>query len=181
MPGAASPAPFDIPPIWSNGPLVVYHGTVATHAASIQALGVNPLKGLAGRDFGPGFYTTTVERQAKSWAWLTAAAGTVSGAGGTTGVVVRLEVDRDALARLDSIGFIRGDYDAEDFWSLVFHCRGGGLGHARPPATPYYDVAYGPVAAFWMQRIAMNGAADQISFHSSACTPILVVKGVSPA
>jgi hypothetical protein len=61
-----------------------------------------------------------------------------------------------------------------------FHCRSGGLGHARPPAAPYYDVAYGPVAAFWMQRIAMNGAADQISFHSSACTPILVVKGVSP-
>ena len=66
----------------------------------------------------------------------------------------------------------------EDFWSLVFHCRGGGPGHARPGAAPYYDVAYGPVASFWMQRNAMNGA-DQISFHSSACTPILVVKGVS--
>jgi hypothetical protein len=179
MPGAASPAPFNIPPTWSNGPLVVYHGTLAIHAASIQAHGVNPLTGRVGTDFGPGFYTTTVERQAKSWAFLTAAASTVGGIGGSAGAVVRLEVDRDALARLDSIGFIRGDYDAEDFWSLVFHCRQGGLGHARPPAAPYYDVAYGPVASFWMQRNAMNGA-DQISFHSSACTPILLVKGVSP-
>jgi len=152
---------------------------VAAHAANIKAFGANPLQGRAETDFGPGFYTTTVERQAKSWAWLTAAAGTVSGPGGTTGAVVRLEVDRDALGRLDSIGFIRGDYDAEDFWSLVFHCRGGGLGHARSPAARYYDVAYGPVASFWMQRNAMNGA-DQISFHSSACTPILVVTGVNP-
>src|SRR5437868_1542573 len=97
LPGAA-PAPFDLPPTWSNGPLVLYHGTVAAHAASIQALGVNPLKGRLGTDFGPGFYTTTVERQAKSWAFFAAAAGKVSGPGGTTGAVVRLEVDRDALA-----------------------------------------------------------------------------------
>jgi hypothetical protein len=178
MAGAASPAPFDIPPTWSNRPLVVYHGTLANHAASIKALGVDPFKGRLGTDFGPGFYTTTVERQAKSWAWLTAAASTVGGAGGSTGSVVRLEVDRDALAQLDSIGFIRGDYDAEDFWSLIFHCRGGALGHARPAAA-YYDVAYGPVASFWMQRNAMNGA-DQISFHSTACIPILVVTGVTP-
>jgi hypothetical protein len=176
MPGA-SPAPFDIPPIWSNGPLFLYHGTLATHAASIQAHGVNPLKGRPGTDFGPGFYTTTMEGHAKSWAWILATASTV---GGTlsAGAVVRLEVDRDALARLESIGFIRGDYDAEDFWSLVFHCRGGALGHARPAAA-YYDAAYGPVASFWMQRNAMSGR-DQISFHSSACTPILVVTGVSP-
>lgn len=179
MPGAASPAPFDIPPTWSNGPLAVYHGTLASHAASIQALGVDPLKGRVGTDFGPGFYTTTVERQAKSWAWLLAKQRAVGGRAGSTGAVVRLEIDRDKLARLDSIAFIRGDYDAEDFWSLVFHCRGGALGHARPPAAPYYDVAYGPVAAPWTQRNAMHGR-DQISFHSVACTPILVVTGVSP-
>ena len=179
MPGAASPAAFNIPPAWSNGPLVVYHGTLVTHAASIQTLGVDPLKGRGGTDFGPGFYTTTLEGQAKSWAWLLAAQSAVGGHAGTTGAVVRLEVDRDALARLDSIAFVRGDYDAEDFWSLVFYCRGGALGHARPPAAPYYDVAYGPVAAFWTQRNAMHGT-DQISFHSSACAPILVVKGVDP-
>lgn len=178
MPVAASPAPFDIPPTWKNGPLVVYHGTLATHAANIKAHGVNPLKGRVGTDFGPGFYTTTVERQAKSWAWIAAAASTVSGSAGTTGAVVRLEVDRDALAGLDSIGFIRGDYDAEDFWSLVFHCRGGAVGHARSSAALYYDVVYGPVASFWMQRNVMNGA-DQISFHSIACTPILNPTGVS--
>lgn len=178
MPGAVPPAPFNTPPAWTNGPLVVYHGTLMTHAASIQQLRVNPLKGRVGTDFGPGFYTTTVERQAKSWAWILAAASTVGGTVPSKGAVVRLEVDRDALARLDSIGFIRGDYDADDFWSLVFHCRLGALGHARPAAT-YYDVVYGPVASFWMQRNAMNGA-DQISFHSVACTPILNVTGFTP-
>ncbi len=135
-------------------------------------------KGRGGTDFGPGFYTTTLEAQAKSWAWLLAAQSAVGGVV-PPAAVVRLEVDRDALSRLDSIAFIRGDYDAEDYWSLVFHCRGGALDHARPPAAPYYDVAYGPVAAFWTQRSAMHGA-DQISFHSSACTPILDVKGVDP-
>jgi len=175
---ATSPAPFDTPPAWSNGPLVLYHGTLTIYTASIQA-GVNPSKGRAGTDFGQGFYTTTVERQAKSWAWLTAAASTVGGTAGAKGAVVRLEVDRDALAQLDSIAFIRGGYDAEDFWSLVFHCRSGAPGHLRSSAASYYDVAYGPVAAFWMQRNAMNGA-DQISFHSNACQPILSVTGVSP-
>src|SRR3954466_2394934 len=115
MLGAMLPAPFNIPPAWSNGPLVVYHGTLATHAATIQAHGVNPLKGRLGTDFGPGFYTTTVERQARSWAFHLAAASTVAGVKGSTGAVVELEVDRDALARLDSIAFVRGDYDAEDF------------------------------------------------------------------
>ncbi|HEY0371338.1 MAG TPA: DUF3990 domain-containing protein [Thermoanaerobaculia bacterium] len=178
MLGAALPAPFDTPPIWVNGPLILYHGTLATHAANIKTVGVNPLLGRPGTDFGRGFYTTTVEGQAKSWAWLLATASTVGGSVGTAGAVVRLEVDRDALAQLDSIGFIRGDYDAEDFWSLVFHCRGGAPGHARPGAA-YYDVVYGPVASFWMQRNVMNGR-DQISFHSSACMPILAVTGVSP-
>jgi hypothetical protein len=143
---------------------------LATHAVIIQTLGVNPRKGRPRTDFGPGFYTTTVEGQAKSWAWVIAAANAVGGTLGSAGAVVRLEVDRDALAGLESIGFIRGDYDAEDFWSLVFHCRGGALGHARPAAA-YYDVAYGPVASFWMQRNVMNGR-DQISFHASTCMPI---------
>jgi hypothetical protein len=56
-----------------------------------------------------------VERQAKSWAWILATASTVGGTLGSAGAVVRFEVDRDALARLESIGFIRGDYDAEDY------------------------------------------------------------------
>ncbi|SRR5712692_3983659 len=36
----------------------------------------------------------------------------------------------------------------------------------RCPPTGWYELVVGPVAAFWTQRVAMNGA-DQISFHEN--------------
>jgi hypothetical protein len=79
-------------------------------------------------------------------------------------VMVVYEVDRDALAKQDTLAFVYGVFDAEDFWSLVFYCRTSGpgstpwnYGHNRiaPHDTldgNYYDIVIGPVAAFWQQR-----------------------------
>jgi hypothetical protein len=70
---------------------------------------------------------------------------------------------------------VSGDYDNEDFWSLVQHCRQSKPkapnDHKRPP-TGWYDLVMGPVAAFWDQRVAMV-EADQVSFHTKAGIDIL--------
>lgn len=171
-----SPAPFNQPPVWANGRLTLYHGTLWTHAQAIQASGtINPALGRPGTDFGPGFYTTTSKRQARSWAWQLASQTGPGVAGG----VVTLEADRDRLAQLESLGFIRDDYHADDFWSLIFHCRLGATHHARSGAQPVFDVVYGPVAAFWTQRMAITGA-DQISFHTPAAAAVLNVLQIDP-
>lgn len=151
-----------------NGPLTLYHGTLRTHARNMQRHGVNPALGRPGTDFGPGFYTTTCLLQARSWAWLLAA----QQGGAASGAVVELLVDRDALAGLDSLAFVRGHYDADDFWSFVFQCRQGAADHGRKAASGFFDVVCGPVAAFWMQRMAVQDA-DQMSFHTPAAAGVL--------
>jgi hypothetical protein len=159
----ASPAPFNVPAAWTNASLTLYHGTLLHHAQAIQRQGVNPALGRPGTDFGPGFYTTTSLRQARSWAWLMASTSSAS----AQAAVVVLEIDRNILASLETLAFVRGDYDADDYWSLVFHCRAGAGHHGHNTASSgFYDVVYGPVAAFWMQRVSMSDS-DQISFHTT--------------
>ncbi len=153
-------APFT-PASWTDQPLVVYHGTTDATAASILSTGVSISHGLSRTDFGPGFYTTTVERQARSWAWQRS-----QRAAGSRPAVLRFDIDRDRLSALDGMAFVRCDFHADEFWSLVAHCRSGANHHARPGAV-YYDVVYGPVAAFWRQRSSIHDA-DQVSFHTSA-------------
>jgi hypothetical protein len=137
------------PPLWSNQNIVLYHGTLT--------------------DFGPGFYATTVLRQARSWAAQIAA---TKGGGGVP-AVIKITISRDALALLQTLVFARGDFHAKDYWSFVHYCRKGALDHNRShPHVSYYDVVYGPVAAFWNQRM-MIADADQISFHTPAAEAVL--------
>lgn len=56
------------PAHWTNQDLPLYHGTLDRYVSSILS-GVDVTKGRAHTDFGKGFYTTTVERQARAWAW----------------------------------------------------------------------------------------------------------------
>src|SRR6266487_482863 len=64
---AIAPLAFT-PSAWTNQLLPLYHGTLDIRVPSILA-GVNVHHGRAHTDFGQGFYTTTVERQAHAWAW----------------------------------------------------------------------------------------------------------------
>jgi hypothetical protein len=155
------------PSIWTNRDIVLFHGTVDTFAGSIVAGPVLVSRGRTHTDFGPGFYTTTLLRQAHTWAAQIAASKP-----GTKAAVVRLVVARESLAQLESLAFARGDFHADDFWSLVHHCRTGASDHGRSQPGRYYDVVYGPVAAFWNQRTIIADA-DQISFHTPAAEKIL--------
>lgn len=162
--------------------VVLWHGCTAFDKNNIEAVGITLSICKVAADFGQGFYTTTVERQARQWAWSRYYEWRADPANSTkTGnqpVVLRFRVRRhglDGLDRLLSMHFVLGDFDNEDFWSLVQHCR-----HSTParihdqkgPRNGWYDMVTGPVAAFWRQRVSMNDA-DQISFHTSAGVRLL--------
>lgn len=156
------------PPPWTNQDILLYHGTVDTFVPPLTSRLVRSSAGKPGTDFGPGFYTTTVKAQAHMWAVQLSASRA-----GTSPAVVEFSVSRDALARVETLAFVRGDFNADDFWSLVHYCRNGATDHGRPhPQRPYYDVVYGPVAAFWNQRMIIAGA-DQISFHTPVADAVL--------
>jgi hypothetical protein len=162
-------SPIIYPPRpWTDQDIILYHGTVDTAAAAIVAGPIQTCFGRTHTDFGPGFYTTTLRRQAHTWAAQIAATKP-----GVLPAVVQLQLARNDLATLQGLTFVRGDFDADDFWSLVHYCRNGATDHGRPPPlASYYDVVYGPVAAFWNQRMSIADA-DQLSFHTPAAEAVL--------
>lgn len=162
----AAPAAVALPPPWTNQALALYHGTLGRSVAAILA-GVNPHAGRAFTDFGRGFYTTTVERQARAWAWQL-----MHRYPGNLPAVICFDVDRNALAGLDSLWFVRGSVDADDYWSLVHHCRVTGGTHGKGAHGGWYDAVIGPVAASWRRRLALPDA-DQISFHTTRAAKLL--------
>jgi hypothetical protein len=162
---AARPIVFP-PPNWINQDIVLYHGTLTKYVSAITR-GIAVALGKRFTDFGPGFYTTTWLPQAQMWAAEMAATTP-----GTVPAVVRIEVSREKLALLDTLAFVRGDFHADDFWSLVHYCRKGARDHRRKGAKSYYDVVYGPVASFWNQKLIIANA-DQLSFHSKEAELVL--------
>lgn len=164
--------PSATPTSWNNQEITLYHGTLHQSAQSILQNGVSLVYATnPDVDFGLGFYTTTLKRQAEAWASRmvnTAKAQNPSVRAG----VVEFTVSRDSLARLDGLWFVRGDFNADDFWSLIFHCRSLNKGHGRSVNNGWYDVVVGPVAAFWQQRVALQGY-DQVSFHTSGAITAL--------
>ena len=157
-------------PQWSNPPLSVYHGT---DNRSAGATGLAPRAALAGfvpnlalcrpfTDFGQGFYTTTSLHQARQWANTRVLRA--SPRAGIHAVVVRFDLDRDWLATLESLVFVR---PTADFWALVTDCRIGFPPHQRPPPGPLpYDAVYGPVT-LWPQILVISDC-DQVSFHTQS-------------
>jgi hypothetical protein len=146
-------------PPWTNQEIVLYHGTLLQHATKIAQHGVDTSFGAPNRDFGRGFYTTTLLNQAQDWADARASEENASPA------IVRLILDRLELRNLRSLAFVRGARDAQDFWSFVCHCRRKNQG--APATHQYYDVVYGPVAKNWKgpRTVKIFRDFDQISFH----------------
>lgn len=179
------------PPPWAGTTrsryVELWHGCLRSDLKSIRA-GIDPTRGDPATDFGRGFYTSTVKRQARHWAWRRYLSLPLPRRRQEAPVVVRLRVPLDQLARLDSLHFVLGDYNQERFWSFVHHCRGSTRTavrtHAHPgrrPPDDWYDVVSGPVAAFWEQRVAMLGS-DQLSFHTAQAAHLLnqVVRSRDP-
>lgn len=152
-------------PLWSDQDVVLYHGTLDIHVASIMYR-VNSSKCKHLRDFGRGFYTTTNRLQAERWAVNLAAQFA-----GATPAVLEFTVSRSALASLDALFFVRGDPAAVDYWSFVQFCRMSATDHGRAQ-KPWYDVVAGPVmGSLRKQTVIPDG--DQISFHTPAATALL--------
>lgn len=161
---------------WTNGPLILYHGTTDGAAAAIS----KPSRGWPHgidfafckplRDFGKGFYLTTVLKQAESWAdWKFQQYPKFKRAACST--VLRFEVDRDQLAPLLSLCFVtEGAGPNSDYWDFVQHCRKRRSTHLLQ-GDKNYDVVFGPVS-LGRQRFVIKDA-DQVSFHTEAALKIL--------
>lgn len=179
-----------MPPILNPAPpwqparseyVILWHGCTALDKNAIESSGIDLSYCAVDTDFGRGFYTTTLERQARQWAWgrfykwqMLHPTGT-----GNQPVVLRFRVRRytlpsvkgsldEGLDKLASLAFACADYHYEDYWSLVQHCRQStksAINNHRYPTGGWYDLVSGPVAAFWEQRVAMEDA-DQFSFHT---------------
>jgi hypothetical protein len=178
---------LDPAPLWTvprSRYIDLWHGCTMRDKQAIESSGVDPMRGRPDTDFGRGFYTTTVERQARAWAWERFYGPKYTRTTGNQPVVLRFRLDRYELAKLSTLAFVLGHYSIDDFWSLVQHCR-----QSTPPSDPpphivndhegpipfagnWYDVVMGPVAAFWNQRYPMADA-DQISFHTDNAAALL--------
>jgi hypothetical protein len=180
-----SPADSRMP--WTNQQLIVFHGcadsalwtpanpngigTAPHHHHNINLGLCRPLT-----DFGRGFYTTTWEHQAKEWANQQVRRLAAHGAASPIATVLRFDLDRNRLAALEDLVFLR---ETTDFYDLVSYCRSGHPPHNRasassPPysaSTPPYDAVYGPVS-LWQQRLVIKDC-DQISFHTQRALAIL--------
>ncbi len=171
--------------------VILWHGCTSFDKDDMEANGIDLARCRVDTDFGRGYYTTTRKRQAEKWAWSRyydwRADPANLGRGGNGPVVMRFKVRRygeasgvgplnDGLDSLWPLFFVLGDFDSEDYWSLVQHCRQSVPAdpgkkrparindHKRPPGG-WYDVVAGPVAARWRQRAVLPWA-DQVSFHT---------------
>ena len=152
-------------PLWNDQEIELYHGTLDVHVASIlQQVDLSVCRSLT--DFGRGFYTTTSFPQAQQWAQNLALQGQAGGP-----AVVRFAVERNDLAQLDCLVFVRGTPHTVDYWSFVQYCRTIPGDHNRAH-TGWYDLVAGPVTGSWKkQTIVRDG--DQFSFHTDIATTVL--------
>ena len=157
--------------MWTNQSLKVYHGCDDLSAKGIVAHGIRLASGSPTTDFGQGFYTTTNVHQAEQWANRRFHTGKAHGA--TSAAVVEFTIDRNDIAVLEHMAFVREDFAPNsDYWQLVAHCRGGN-DHARAgtPLAGHYDVVYGPVSLYPQYLVIAD--ADQISFHTENALTVL--------
>jgi hypothetical protein len=159
------------PPLWNNQEITLYHGTLAQSAQAILQNGVSLAYARTRSDFGLGFYTTTLRRQAEVWAYRRVDEARRKKPSARPGVI-EFMVSRDRLAELDCLWFVRGDFDADDFWSFVFHCRIMRGSHGRTAPKSWYDIAVGPVVASLRQRAVIQGY-DQVGFHTDDAIGVL--------
>ncbi len=176
------PPILNAPPDWKtlSSTLTLWHGCTSEDAKRILTPPYIDLsKSRPDADYGRGFYTTTIERQARHWAWQKYYAVQEAEQGGENSpMIVGFRIPRERLAALNALYFVVNDYNDDVLWSLIHHCRKSTadsvLDHLHPTRSPaWYDVVAGPIAANWRQRTAIAGA-DQISFHTDAALAVII-------
>jgi len=164
VPGDAAVALAGVPH-WNDQNILLYHGTSDLWTPSIlRAVDLRRAQALT--DFGRGFYTTTKLDQARRWA------NDVARTSGGSAAVIEFDVERNALAQLKCLFFIRSDTLAVDFWSFVQYCKTIQGDHRRRYTAGYYDIAAGPVLGDWKKQSVIRDS-DQVSFHTDAAVDVL--------
>jgi hypothetical protein len=156
---------------WTNSDLVLYHGTVDFHAAAIRDNGIDLGRSAPRGDFSRGFYTTRIRGQAEIFAvsefrklaLVPALPGRPPPRRPNAAALVEFKVNRNALARLETLAFVQPTPDWRDF---ITHCATG----APHRAGGQYDVVYGPV---WGTRAGAYPDYEQVSFHTDAAVALL--------
>lgn len=162
--------------MWDNQPLTLYHGTDLLSAAAIKQDGIDLRLCNQGTDFGQGFYTTTRFRQAANWANDRVKNNTKFGRNRGAATVLVFQADRDKMAALETLVFVREGSDT-DYWDFVEYCRKGGRPHNRRRERFRYSCVCGPVS-FWPQLLTFSDA-DQFSFHDREATEVLGTPTIS--
>lgn len=152
---------------WSNEAILLYHGTDDVSANSIIGNGIDLARSSGEADFGRGFYTTTGQDIAYSWAWQRCLFRPCA-----QPAIVSFSVDRDALAELATLWFVRVQADSDDYWKFVVHCWRGG-DHGRNSGGSWYDVVVGPMAATPVLLRSALPNTDQVSFHTETAIGLL--------
>jgi hypothetical protein len=155
---------------WINGPLMLFHGTnTASHTGSSVFKSTFKYKvdwALCRKDtdFGRGFCTTTSLNQATQWANNSVRRQTLSRGIQSTALVLMFQADRDEIAGLDVLSFVRA---TPDYFQFIDHCRSLAPPHGRksPPNQLRYDVVFGPVS-LGNQHLVIHDS-DQVSFHTT--------------
>ena len=152
-----------VPP-WTDQDIELFHGTLETHVNSIvPGIDLSVCRNLT--DFGRGFYTTTNQLQAEQWA------RNLANRTGGVPAVIRFTVEREKLAQLESLFFIRGSAAAIDYWSFVQYCKTIAGDHNRTYAG-WYDIVAGPVLGS-LKKQTIIPDADQVSFHTLDAVAVL--------
>jgi Protein of unknown function (DUF3990) len=122
-----------------------------------------------GTDFGRGFYTTTSLHQATQWANNSVRRQTTSKGIQSTALILMFQADRDEIAALDVLSFVRA---TPDYFQFIDYCRSLAAPHGRitppskkSPIQPRYDVVFGPVS-LGSQHLVIHDS-DQVSFHTT--------------
>ena len=153
-----------VPP-WNDQNILLFHGTSDLWTPSIL-LAVDLSKARPLTDFGRGFYTTTNLDQARRWA------KTVARIWGGSPAVIEFNLERNVMAQVECLFFIRGEPSAVDYWSFVQWCKTIQGSHNRMYKAGYYDIVAGPVPGDWKKQTVIRDS-DQVSFHTHAAVDIL--------
>lgn len=160
---------------WTNGPLILYHGTTNIAATDIM----NPTNSMPHSidltlcspksDFGQGCYLTTVLTQTEDWADRKFRNSPRKTKHISHAVVLKFDVNRNQLSVLLSLCFVT-DSSSSDYRDFVEHCRNQ-IGTHLLHDNQNYDFVFGPVT-LWPQRLVIKDA-DQMSFHTEKALKVL--------
>lgn len=138
--------------------LFLYHGTDEDSAKTIMSGQVQAAPLRPGLDFGSGFYTTKLARQAEVWA------NTRGRSLNLQPNIIRFETTSRDLSILESLAFTNAGRYSDDYWKFVRRMKSGR--HHNHDGAGYFALVSGQCARrtsrFTMTRILDS---DQFSFH----------------